>query len=919
MRERHAAPAVEGGATAAPPWTRPARESAAPRRGILRLAPAVVLWVLSIDTAFLAVQLLLCQVRVVVVAPSERRLVMDDGVARTMERSPFPADVVVQVDNASDPAGPARVEVSPFQTPRRARLSEAAGYAPTGDFDVVGSLRAGGVWRSARPGASLRWTGRVSGVGFGLRCAPDAGRACVEATALPRRCHDLSQCTNTVQIDVPSTRTAFHALVPWWRGRFTIVPDRSTRLDTVTVSLGGRDLAQERAVLVNESFPVDVPGAARAAALWSFAWNGLCLLAQGLLPAVVLALLGASLALPVAPRTSPLEFLLLAYFLGEGLSANVTTALAYLMSAGEAWTLVLSAGAVAGAWQLRRGGLAGLRTCVRAMPPAEAWAAPWLAMIAVASTAAVAFPALTFPGWFVGHGYTDAVDYATWASLVKTAPIDPDLGGIRDQDFVRVALTALTLGADTRSAVVAEAARLWLLLPVLAWALLRRFRVSPEASLAGAALAAHGSGLFQVFTFCYLPHYEVIVFCIACVWAIAWFTDDGAPVGGARNRLWSELVLAGIFSAAAGLYPYQAFPVAAFGLVWLLVGVRQRDGALASLARVACATAMFCNTNLRIVFGFSEGAMQYRQALNALARNLVFPWYDTFASIGILAGVDDLVRNSLHRAALFQELFAGLPRIGVWLAALDRVLAAVVAPASGVIGAGALAAIGWLLVRRRDRVGLTAALSLLLGAAMSAALYAQDDAYFAVKTAMTLSGLAIVPVAGVLATMMESRHAALHLGGTALALVFVLLSLRATFFDTLPYALNRESMAVERLPSHVPVHGRALRDFERWLRDVPPGRRFVFQGAVYDRWETDGDFVTYNRMLQMLEGHDVRYGADESRRYTRIRGLIGYSGAEPPDAFDYVVQFGHCHSLPMASTVVLDRDLFCVRAMDRAP
>ena len=68
------------------------------------------------------------------------------------------------------------------------------------------------------------------------------------------------------------------------------------------------------------------------------------------------------------------------------------------------------------------------------------------------------------------------------------------------------------------------------------------------------------------------------------------------------------------------------------------------------------------------------------------------------------------------------------------------------------------------------------------------------------------------------------------------------------------------------------------------------------------------------RLFQLLEGHTVRYGDDEERRYSRGREP-SYRGREPLTAFTHAVEFGGCKDLPVRSHVVLDTELFCVRAI----
>ncbi|MER2562826.1 MAG: hypothetical protein ABTQ32_19015, partial [Myxococcaceae bacterium] len=383
-----------------------------------------------------------------------------------------------------------------------------------------------------------------------------------------------------------------------------------------------------------------------------------------------------------------------------------------------------------------------------------------------------------------------------------------------------------------------------------------------------------------------------------------------------HGRRWAEAILGAIFAAGVGLYPYHAFSVMGFAFAFVLTAIARRSAPIFwSAARVGLATALLCNVNLEVILDFGQGSMQHRAALNAIGRGVVFPWFASPEAPGILAGTDDFVRNSTLADAFARELFVAMPRTGARFVALEGALRALVPFATVAVLLLAAASLVWLTARR-DRGALVALFTIITPAIIAAKLMLSGDVYFWVKSLMTLSALMVVPVSGVLVSLFLARSR-LWIVGALMACVFILVSLRTAWFDSAAYFLPRESAVLAQARTHLAVNGDGLWRFERWVESLPPGQRFVLEGRLDDRLWTDGDWVTTNRVLQQLEGHQVWYGEDETRRYTRSRD-VRYRGSRPLSAFDYVIAFDSCRR-PFATAPVLTTELFCVFRVAESP
>lgn len=861
---------------------------------------------LLIDLAFLLVLVGVQQIRVAVVTSGSGEVVLDDGVRRVLPDVVAPSLMQVTFENSGDGG----VLVSALRTGHGAVLFDERTYAVTGDFAPVGTLRAGGPWSSNETGSTLTWTGRVAGLSATLTCAPGSGAVCATASGLEKKCWSLGDCASSIAAEFPSAHRIHHGLVPLWRGSFIIDLAPTLQLQSVKQWFGLQPLEQRESPA--RKLEYEIPFGTRLKALLGLVANAAALLLRALLMVLLLSLVGSVLVTPILERLGLLEALLLSFFAGEALTSNFITALFHVVRVQLATAAIVVPLLVIAAVQLSLGGARRWRECVRRGWLSEHKELAMLGLLALISTTMMFFPALPFPGWFTGHGYTDSVDYPGWASVAHDASLDRSLGAVRYQDYVRVAVTSLLSGVNTTSALSLEPVRLWLIWPFLTFALLRRLGLAAPSALFAAAIAAHATAFFEIFTQGYLPHFEVVHFAVAGLWAVGRFIEQPAEGSAAW---WERAALAAVFACSVGLYPYQAFSVMGFGLIWGLIAVLGRDRrALVDLVAVAVLVAAFANVNLEIVFDFGQGSMQHRQALNAIGRNIVFPWYAQPEARAILSGTDDFARNSVHSSGFAGELFASMPLGFRGFQAIDRVLAELVPFAACASILAALGSVLWLMTLR-TRAGWVAAATLCLPIALTVSLVLRDDVYFWVKSLMTLAALVVAPMAGLLAVLASGRRPVLVLSA-AVTLGFAVTTLRALWFDHVGYFVNRESVWLTRTHTHLPVHNESLWRLQRFVEELPPGQRFVLLERMHDRFFTDGDIVTYNKVLTLLQGHSVRYGSSETRRYTRTRE-VEFSGAAPLTDFDWAVQFDRCAELPVPSAIALETDTFCVRRLNQ--
>ncbi|MDX2011456.1 MAG: hypothetical protein SFW67_14755 [Myxococcaceae bacterium] len=829
-----------------------------------------VFWtIVALDLVLLAWLVVVSQVRLEVTTTSPTPLGLTAGRARSFAVVEVAAPLDVTVTHESG----GRLFVAPFVTGRRAALTDPSTYQPGPGFSVDGELPRGGRWKSDQPGSRLSWRGSVSGLTLSYASEQGPATVCVEATTTPRSCVTVEPGAPRT-FHVSSGRWVQHALLPLWQGPFTVTGevDSVVRIEAFH---GVDELLVRSGPFVEAPIEAQVDVGARLRALGTLLVNALLLLAQAGAMVLVLVLLGAAVVTPIVDRLAPLEALLLCFFAGEGLATNIVSSVFHGAPLRGAWLALVGLASVALIAQLGvRKGWQRWRGLWGRLTASDLRLFSHLGAVAVASTLVFFYPAVLFPGWYEGHVYTDAVDYPAWASVAFDAPLDWGLGAIRYQDYLRLGITALSSGVDTTTAMTSGAVRLWLLFPFLAFAVFLRLGLTPRAALAGAAAASHGTLLFQLFSQGYVPQYEVAHLVIAGAWAALWFSDFRFEAVKGAGRWFAELSLACVFAASVGLYPYQAFSVMAFGLVWLAAAIARRSRSdLTTLARVVAAVVLLVNVNLDVVVDFNRGSMQHRAALNALAHHTVFPWHAGPEAPALLAGLDDLVRHSERAQGFEAELFAAMPRTGQRFVLIVESLQRLRSPAATLFWCLALV-FSLALLGRASRGPLVLFVTLALAAGMVALLAARDDLYFWIKSLMSLTSLAFLLVGGGLgAAASAAAWRSTRLGaGVALA-ALLLLGGRTLWFDHLGHLVSRKSEVLATARTHLSSHDEAMWRFQRWSQALPPGSTVAFAGRLHDRYRTDGDMVVYNKVLAHLQGHTVIWGPNVTQRYSRLREM----------------------------------------------
>lgn len=858
------------------------------------LSKPYVIGLVSLQVSLLLVLVASQQVRVDVVTQGAGDVRLDDGVSRVLSSSPRRDELEVVIRHDDD----AGIRVLSLSSVQGSLLSDPETWRAADNFWLASEEPL--EWESTGPGL-LAWSGFSAGLDVRLRCSPGAGTACVSSTHAPTRCIDLSACEDEVTVEAPSDTHVHVGLMPLWRSSAHLETDAG--ITSIEGHFGWQPMGHV------EGGEFVVTASERAGAVGGLVLNGAWLLLRGLLLLALTAVLGSALVTPVVERLGALEALLLAVFVGEAFVGNGVTALFHWLPVGPALALVVLPTLAVVARQARRGSLTAWRASLRRLDPSEPAVLRWLVPVTLLSASLAAFPAFVFPGGFVGHGFTDMADYSAWAGLAFDGPIDRTLGGVRYQDHVRVAISSVLTGGDTTAGLSLHAVRWWLVWPVLAFVFLRRLKLDAHVAGLGAVLASFSSMVVEVFTQGYVPQFDTLGFVVAGLWASLWFFD--AYESDPRD-LRPAYVLGAVFACSVGLYPYHAFGVMAFGVVWgaasLPVAQRARWQSTGALVLALVAVV---NLNFEIILEFGASTAKHIPILNELARNIIFPWHDRREAVSILTGVEDFSRNSAMREALEGELFAGLPTLGQLASLSHRALQRLL-PRFGLAWCVALVAtVGWL-ARRRDLRGALVSLALIIPAVIILALHLRHQTYAEFKGLMTLSGLSVVPVCGLLAWLLTNGPRWRRLLVLVPVVLWCVLSLRVLWLDALGYFVGRESRALVQTRTHLMAWGPSIWQLQQWSDQLPADQRIVLVGRIHDWFRTDHDFVTYNQILTRLRRHRVWWGEDHTKHYSRNRD-IDYRGAAPLDAFQWAVQFDRCAELGVPSTVELVTPLFCVR------
>jgi hypothetical protein len=550
----------------------------------------------------------------------------------------------------------------------------------------------------------------------------------------------------------------------------------------------------------------------------------------------------------------------------------LTTSLSYALPVRLALPIVLIAIATVGLW------LQATRVRQLGALLVEAWrdgssGCGGLAAMGGLSALMFFFPVIFEGDWYLGQAYGDVSFY--YLNLAQRFISERSLDVAsheqmsRWSDITSLAASAWLFGGDTRKVFAAFGGAFWLTVPFLANALLKRLGMTAAPARVGAVLLSFSANWFSLFSQGYLAHY---LFVFALAWS-AGMTLLCLQVSPQLERagqwaLW--VATAAVYAFSISVYPFQFVLPVAWALTVALC--RRQEGtrhAARELVWVGALTLALTNVSLSIILFFPEVKAFYGnfERLHALARGLIFPFYDSFSFVTIALGLRDFVLNSAQLPMLVYETLAlDSARWLRRLVLLQRRLNTL-----GVLWtwpAVALVLLGWgacVWRQRREHVFLAVTMGLFV--ALMGFHAARGETYAFGKLALTVGVFALLLMLiglGRLWDRVQGRGPRVVLG--VFAAGFLVLNLASGMLENGAYLLNRRSALLLELRTHVSAIDTPIKDLAALVeheRATTTGPIKVEQVGMYtDRLQQDDDRVLLWRIehLALLHGRGTAPG-----------------------------------------------------------
>jgi hypothetical protein len=744
------------------------------------------------------------------------------------------------------------VSMTPPYTSQGGRLVDLAQYSATeGDWGIAGDWSPstgwrGGQWRASQPGSILVWSGYAPDVELEFVTSPGGGGVNIMADGV---------ALDPITLDGPEGTKRVHAMT---RSRLatrmidvsdlpaTVELPSDAQPTSLTIVSDGHTVYT--AALPAELRAISVPSVPHVSSL-TYASRAAVLVARASFVNGLFVTLGIPLCLSLFAQRSIHIAVAVSWAAGMSLVILLTTSLTYVVPGLHAMLLALIV-------------ISGAGIAVITTNKAAAWrallaltSARWLLVLLAAGLSGALFafaPAITEDGWFLGQSLTDSMDYIAWSeTLVHSSLKDARIAPWRIADLTTLFTISTLTGVDTREGYAIAAFTLFAMLPLLVHAILESLNTNTATAACGACLATFLSIFPQLFNFSYFAQYVnafvlhagILSACIllnACRFRSPtdWWTTQGA--------------LAAPLALGVAMYPYQAIPPLVV-LAWLFVAWlrhRTRSGA-ALLATQLTLAAVLSNRSLAIGIDFFQSKISTFGFLDALARNIVFPYHATFKFVTIVAGCRDISMVHTYWPSLV-VLTGDAPWWMPMYAYTPAMVAVVVAELCAIV-AGLYA-----LATSRTAPAFYVVVVYGMFALATLALFVTNHTYSYGKYMLACGTLAAVPVAAGITFLVGRIGVSFWWPAAGLA-ALMFFNMGTTVLDQSLTTISRASPFLFNKHTHLAAIDVSVRDLDRWCRTLPANTRIAVIGNYSRGGYADTDRVLYNRMLHAMRGNLVDF------------------------------------------------------------
>jgi len=780
--------------------------------------------------------------------------------------------------------GPGGVSMKPPFTSQGGRLADLSQFScSTGDWRVVGewSLSSGwrgGEWSATTPGSVLQWSGHAANLELEFTAAPPGGGVTVVADGVVLPPIQVDGGGGITRVAVPTRARLATGMVPV--SEFPAMIELSADAEPLSVAVVSDGHTVYECDLSGGNGPVRIPAIPYPSS-GTYARRTAVLVVRAVCVNGLFFLLGARLCASIFASHSAVVAVAASWAAGMSLTILLATSLNYALPGAVATILAIIAVIGAG---IKSGGV-GSSTPRETGATAEGVRGLSVLLALGLAGALFAFaPVITEHGWFIGHSLTDSADYIAWSERLSGVSLaEASIAPWRIADLTTLVTISTLTGVNTREGYAIAAFTFLVMLPLLTHAILDVLAVPPSAAACGAVMSASLSIYPQLFDYSYFAQYINAFVLHAGMLAACLLIDPTRQI--LPGRWWqTQFALAGPLALGVAMYPYQAIPPIVF-IMWLLASaILKRSQYSKALLITQCSLALvLTNRSLAIGIDFFQSKLSTFGYLDALARNIVFPFHTSFKFLCIVAGCRDITMVHTYWPSI-----AALTGTRLWwmpLYASSSVMGVVVMVLF-------LAMILGLCIMATRRSATACYVASVYGAFVFAtlALFVTNHTYSYGKFMLACGTLVAVPAAIGLVAMARGTHCGSYIVFAFLSL-FMFFNMCSTVLDQSLGRVSRASPFLFNKRTHLSAVDIGLRDLERWAQTLPQECRVGIVGNYARASYADTDRVLYNRMLHALRNADVEFQGNTCPIYTAAFQFGIASGPVNWCSYDYLVVF----------------------------
>lgn len=754
---------------------------------------------------------------------------------------------------------------TPVKTEHNGQISKTDSYKAKGDWKTKGDLQNSGKWYSTTPNSIITFEGYTSNLNVSFIKHPYSGTANINWNGQDMGDIDLYSENETLKnIKLENPKSNFYSLIsPKTRELHFDFQKQNSTIDEIQLIFGNQIILQESNI---DSNILKIDNYIQIKIIFILIKSIIVFIFKILLLSSIYLIIGLPFVIPIR-KLSSLQKIVISIITGLAFVLLINTTLCFFFPVNISLPIFLVLISSIYLWSIKKNDLLKLVKSETRHPIIDKNFI-FLFTTGILSVIIVFFPAIIEPNWFFGHSYTDSFEYTNLSQIfITTSPREYGfwLEVLRFAETIFLSINSLLLQTTTLSAYAISAAVFWFQLPFLSYLILKKILLNNTPTiLLGTLMFSFSANLYSLFSQSYLAQY-FFAFSLIYGILISILLLDFYNKTKKKDLFFILIVNSILFTTSLVLYSYHFFlPISLFltGASYLIF--KRSFYLLKLILLLGTMIFILLNINSIQIINFSKTS-KFNEQLNNIGRHTVFPFYkDPIVFGSKILGLDDLVQNSPQISRINNELYGPNNNLNYifnsYLYKIKKIilLASVFFSLFGILYS--------LLKRKGPQLFLF--FTSLTYLSVLFYLFKLDQIYPFGKLGLTLGIILLINILLGINFILHifKNNKIIQFTLNTFLCSFIFLNILTIFVDNSLFYLNRNSLLLYELRSHVSTVNIEVKQFETFInsKKIKKNSSFLIIGSYDDVYKTDKDRVFNNRILQILNNHNVNYSTNSN-------------------------------------------------------